>query len=196
VSREFAGLLRFFFGFFMQRAAIVGSPSIANVFSKQDKVEFFQSLDDALVDIGLDKQVGMRKSEDFRSLITLQNHFAQRTMELSFAEPTKIDTIEKIKVVQSKITNNLMQWHSKWNLLIDVQNLEEMQDPAIFESWANLFSYLKKLFMLQVVGYGGKGFDATLPCQVFRARHKAVAMLDSATQLSSDEAHCRSGKKS
>lgn len=142
--------------------------------------------------------VGIRTSSvpktqtDFRSLITLQNHFAQHVIELSFAEPCSFDSKEKVAILKSKLMNNLMQWHSKWNLLIDCSNLSWSQE--INDDWQQVERFLTGLFMKVVIGYSPRGDASQYPFKVYRSRHKAVADLESEGFFMGNTADCKSKK--
>lgn len=129
---------------------------------------------------------------DFRSSIQFQNHFPQHVIEMSFIDPVTLASEEQISVLKSKLTNNLMQWHSKWNLLIDCTNL--LVEPKIHEEWRRLERYFGSFFMKAVVGYQPHS-DTTAdqyPFKVYRSRHKAVALLEDEGHFMGNEANCKS----
>ena len=125
---------------------------------------------------------------DLRSQVIIQNHFRQQVVELSFSEPFVVDNDDKLEIIKSKMTNNLMQWHSKWSLLIDCQNLS-IVDKRGFEQ---IIDFLKRYFLQKVVGYGRKGKGEDYPFPAYRSKHKAALSLESAAGVAGDEAHCRS----
>lgn len=128
---------------------------------------------------------------DFRGSIQFQNHFAQHVIELSFSDDVVIDSKEKIDAIKSKLTNNLMQWHSKWSLLIDCSRVKF--DPSMQDAWAKIEKYFKGFFMKVVIGYGPSDPErANYPFETFRARHAAVARLEDEGAFMGNEAHCRS----
>ena len=131
---------------------------------------------------------------DFRSTIQLQNHFAQHVVELSFSEDVFIDSKEKMAALKSKITNNLMQWHSKWSLLVDCTNVRFSSE--VFSDWESQSKYFVGFFMKACVGYSPKGLKEEYPFLVYRARHKAVAILEGEGNFMGNDAHCRSAKPS
>jgi hypothetical protein len=129
---------------------------------------------------------------DFRATIQFQNHFAQHVVELSFSDDVLVNTKEQIVTLKSKLTNNLMQWHSKWSLLVDCSRVEF--DPAVKEEWEKVQKFLSGFFLKACVGYGPKGAQDSYPFTVYRARHKAVAQLEAEGMFMGNDAHCRSTK--
>ena len=130
---------------------------------------------------------------DFRASVQFQNHFAQHVVEMSFSEPVVIDSKDKIIIIKSKLTNNLMQWHSKWSLLIDCSNVQF--DPAFKEQWAGVDTFLRGFFMKTAIGYSPSDPVRTnYPYETFRARHAAVARLEDEGLFMGNDAHCRSKK--
>ena len=55
-------------------------------------------------------------------------------MEITFANKAVMDDLKKFTMLKSKITNNLMQWHSAWSLLIDVTELE--MSESLHHTWS------------------------------------------------------------
>jgi hypothetical protein len=127
---------------------------------------------------------------DFRSSIQFENHFRQHVVEVSFIAPTVIDTSDKLKILKDKLNNNLMQWHSPWNLLFDCSDLEISRDLA--DEFAAMVKYFKGLFLKEIVGYSPKTSGQYYPFKAFRARHKAVALLENEGQVSGETANCSS----
>ena len=131
-----------------------------------------------------------KKSDlDFRSSIQVQNHFNQHVMELSFLSKANLDDLKKMTILKAKISNNLMQWHSAWSLLIDVSELE--MDEKLFENFDRTMSYFQGFFLKKVIGYGVS--KSKFPFKVYRSRHKAAAELEANGHFSADEVRCRSG---
>lgn len=132
-----------------------------------------------------------KKSDlDFRSSIQIQNHFNQHVMEVTFANKAVMDDLKKFGMLKSKITNNLMQWHSAWNLLIDVTELEMSEELA--PHFERMVNYFQGLFLKKVIGYGPS--KSPFPFKVYRSRHRAAADLEASGHFSADEVRCRSGK--
>lgn len=143
-------------------------------------------------------QLGLRDPKDkapatsFRDAITLQNHFRQHVVEMGFSAPVTIAGPDQIDALKSKLTNNLMQWHSKWSLMIDCANLDFADGQK--DSWLRLERYLRGFFMKSVIGYSPKAPKESYPFEVFRARHNAAARLESEGNFSGDDADCKSRK--
>ncbi|MBI2603353.1 MAG: hypothetical protein HYW48_09890 [Deltaproteobacteria bacterium] len=148
--------------------------------------------EEALAALGLREKQPRKASEDFRSLIHLDNHFEQKVVELSFAEPVALDK-GRLVVLKSKLTNNLMQWHSHWNLLIDCTNLEI--PPELNEPFQAMIRFFKGFFLSEMVGYHPQGKGKSYPFPTFRARHRAAAHLKSDTLESGRDANCAERKE-
>jgi hypothetical protein len=127
---------------------------------------------------------------DFRSSIVLENHFRQHVVELSFSVETVIDTSEKLSALRDKLSNNLMQWHSPWNLLVDCTNFDI--SDSLTKDFGTMLRYFKGLFLKQAVGYGAKKGGDLYPFKMYRARHKAVAQLENEGMISGEAANCSS----
>lgn len=149
------------------------------------------SQEEAVLLLGVRAQTTTDKS-DFRSLISLQNHFQTHCVELSFNAPVILNTSDQLKILKSKLTNNLMQWHSKWNLLIDCTHLQI--DAALDEEWGKLETYFKGFFMKKILGYSPATAESEYPFQIFRSRHRAAAALVAEGFTAGDTAQCRSKK--
>jgi hypothetical protein len=182
-------MLKFFHGFFLRKAVGFGLDA-----AKGHAFLPFPVLageDEAYVDVGL-RQPKTREPTDFRSTIQFQNHFKQHTVELNFSQPVVINDVEQVKTLKSKLMNNLMQWHSKWSLLVDCANLEV--EAALKEELGKALSSMHGFFMKTVIGYSPKGPKASYPFDVYRARHRAAALLEGEGNFSGDEADCKSKK--
>ena len=146
--------------------------------------------DEARKQVGLERSRSAGDSGDFRSLLQFQNHFKQHVMELSFSEPAVIDSKEKVEVLKSKLSNNLMQWHSKWSLLIDCANLD--MTPSIHPEFKKVEQFFKGFFLKEILGYSPRGPKENYPFTVYRARHAAAGRLESEGNFSGDDANCKS----
>ena len=143
---------------------------------------------EARQELGLRTQARPR-GDDLRSQIVIQNHFRQQVVELSFSLPFVLDDDNKLAVLKSKLTNNMMQWHSKWSLLIDCSNFSI--DATQHENFATLEIFLRRYFLQKIVGYNRRGTAQDFPFAAFRAKHKAALQLERDTTVAGDEAHCR-----
>lgn len=130
------------------------------------------------------------KRNDLRSQIIVQNHFRQQVVEVCFSQPFVIDNDEKLTVLKSKLTNNLMQWHSQWSLLIDCSNFSIA--AAYHEPFRQLELFLQRYFLQKIIGYNIKQAAKEFPFAAFRSKHKAALQFDNNATLAGDEAHCRS----
>ncbi len=148
--------------------------------------------EDAAMDaIGLRARV-QREPGDFRSSIQFQNHFRQHVVELNFAGDTVIDSKEKVAILRSKMTNNLMHWHSAWSLLIDCSQLEIKAE--VFEDFESMVKFLKGFFLKEIYGYQPKDKTFTYPFKTYRARHNAAGRLEAEGLFSGEDANCNSRK--
>ena len=113
-------------------------------------------------------------------------------MELSFDRDEVVDERSKILALKSKITNNLMQWHSSWSLLIDCTHIEF--SPDLSEDVDSMFKFFKGFFMKEVIGYSPKNKDLDYPFKVYRSRHSAAGRLEHEGNFSGEDANCQSRK--
>jgi len=188
MKAELERMLRFFEGFFLKKAAGFGRADGRG--HELLPFEVCASEDEGAAAIGIrTKHVGP-VADDFRGLIQLQNHFRQHTVELNFAAPAILDSKIKLGELRSKLTNNLMQWHSKWNLLIDCTNLEFAAE--LHDEFKAMEKFFRGVFLKQVIGYSPRGPKESYPFEVFRARHNAAARLESEGGFSGDDANCKS----
>jgi hypothetical protein len=182
-------MVKFFKGFFLRD--VVGFGKKAGQGHEFLPFEVKESEDEAAAAVGIRVRTA-RAATDFRSTIQLQNHFRQHVIELNFSEPVKLTTKDQIATIRSKLTNILMQWHSKWSLLVDCTNLEV--DAAVKADLERMLTVMKGFFMKQVIGYSPKGPKDQYPFEVYRARHKAAAVLEGEGNFSGDDADCKSRK--
>lgn len=184
-----ARMMKFLEGLFLRKAVAFGFDESRGHACLP--FEFVAGEEDAREKVGLREAIARGAPGDFRSSIQFQNHFRQHTVEMSFSVPVVMESREQVDILKSKIMNNLMQWHSKWNLLVDCANLEvtETARPLL----AALEKPLRGFFMKDWVGYSPKGTIEQYPFKTFRARHNAVARLEAEGLFSGDAAQCKSG---
>ena len=190
ITKDLAVMLRFFKGFHLRDAIGFGLTQGNGHENLPFKV--LPTEEEAFVELGI-RQGRNREATDFRSTIQLQNHFQTHVVELNFLEPVRIHTKDQVKTLKSKIMNNLMQWHSKWSLLVDCSNLEI--DAGVDADFDLLFRALKGFFLKTVVGYSPRSPADSYPFDVYRARHRAVALLEGEGNFSGDKAECQSRRK-
>ena len=187
VKSELEMMLKFFNGLFLRKVAAFGPDSSL----KSLPFESFSSEKEASEFLGI-REAGPRNASDFRSSIQFENHFQQHVVEMSFLSPQVIDKPEQVQVLKDKLTNNLMQWHSKWSLIIDCTNLNF--EPEVFEDFARMEKFFTGFFLKKVIGYSPADKNAMYPFEVFRSRHKAAALLESEGLVSGEDANCQSRK--
>ena len=188
VNDALSRMLRFFEGLFLKSVVGFG-------FEEQkghDKLGFpvVPTFEEAQKLAGVRGLRSATSPVDFRDSIQFQNHFAQHVIEMSFSDDVMIDSKEQIQAIKSKLTNNLMQWHSKWSLLVDCSRIRI--SPILHQDWIKLENYCKGFFMKTIIGYSP--CDETrenYPFKTFRARHAAVAQLENEGHFMGNEAQCR-----
>ena len=188
IKEELDRFLTYLKGFFLKK--IVGYPE------NPPKIHYLPfsltSEAEARKSVGLDKQGQKRAGSDFRSQITIQNDFRNHVVEVAFSELSSAKTKDDINALKSKLTNNLMQWHTSWNLLIDCTEL--IVEESTFEECEKMLKIFKSFFMKGVLGYNPQSASAKYPFKVYRSRHNAVARLKGEGMLAGDKADCKSKK--
>lgn len=175
-------------GFFLKKAVIYGlDPELAAVVP----FDSFANEDDAMQAVGV-RERSKREPGDFRSSIQLQNHFRQHVVELSFGMDSLIETKEQVQILRSKMTNNLMQWHSAWSLLVDCSQLEIKEE--VFPEIESMLKFFRGFFLKEVYGYQPKSKELKYPFQTYRARHNAAGRLEAEGLFSGEDANCQTRK--
>jgi hypothetical protein len=190
VREALALMMRFFEGLFLKKAVGFNLDEAKGHGALPFTV--FSDEAAALVEVGVREPPKPRQPQDFRAAIQIQNHFAQHVMELTFAHPILIATPEQLEVLKSKITNNLMQWHSKWNLLVDCANFEIA--PEIGPDFEGMLKFFRGFFLKEVLGYSPRMAADLYPFKVYRARHNAAGRLEPEGLVGGDAVVCRSTK--
>lgn len=190
---EYLGRMHVFFqGLFLRKAVGFGRREGAG----HERLPFpvFGEREEALSAAGIRsfEKKNAVAGQDLRRSIQFENHFKQHVIELSFNEDAVISTAEDLAVLGSKLQNNLMLWHSSWSLLIDCSHFELI--PELHEAFSKLEKRWRGFFMKKVIGYAPRNKVASYPFVVYRARHKAVAELESEGLFSGADANCQSRK--
>ena len=197
VKAELARLILYLKGFFLKN--IYGYGSAAD---KGHELLPFELQDEqaAMERVGLSRVRRSGELADFRSLICIQNHFSQHIMELSFDSLVMINQTEQIQMIKSKMTSNLMQWHTAWNLLIDCTNLTISEE--LNADFQGLLGYFRAFFLKKTVGYAPPKdsiHSINYPFNTYRSRHRAVALLTEPLLtdelISGNKATCKSSSK-
>jgi hypothetical protein len=187
---ELSVMQRFFAGLFLKKAVVFGIDEARG--STLLPFEVFGDQQSAALAVGLKEGASRIGASDFRSVLNFQNDFQRHVIELGFSEPVRIDTNEQIAILKSKLSNILMQWHSKWSLLVDCTNLTVAAE--IDGEWHKFDKYFRGFFMKTVIGYSPAQNGGDYPFPVYRARHKAVAQLENEGAFMGNEADCKSRK--
>ncbi len=182
-------MIKFFEGLFL-KSAVGFSPHPDQV--QALPFDVVATFEEAQTKAGVRGMRAPNAAVDFRSMIQLQNHFAQHVVEMSFSEDVVIQSKDQIATLKGKLTNNLMQWHSKWSLLVDCTRVEVTAEMGT--EWTALMRYLSGFFMKTCIGYSPKVAAETYPFKVFRARHKAVAGLEAEGMFMGNDAQCKTAK--
>ncbi len=177
-------------GFFLKNAAFWG----LHQSDLADLLPFpvLETEEQAFQHLHIRLQAVSKVAASFRDTIQFQNHFRQHCIELSFSDKAVLDDADKLNSLRSKLTNNLMHWHSAWNLLIDCSHFEVSQDQ--FEGFASMLRFFRGFFLKDVIGYSPASKGLEYPFPVYRSRHIAAAKLEAEGQFSADEANCQSRK--
>jgi hypothetical protein len=183
VRDALSNMIRFFKGFFLRKAAGYGKE-----FGELLPFDSFSSEEEASKSIGIRERKAV-KPGDFRSAIQFENHFQQHVIELSFTDEVEITTSEQVITLKDKLTNNLMQWHSGWNLLVDCSSVKKI-DESLQKDFDRIFKFFSGFFMKQVIGYAPSSAGNWHPFKVYRSRHKAAAALESEGFTSGSDANC------
>ncbi|MBC7532659.1 MAG: hypothetical protein H7318_13885 [Oligoflexus sp.] len=188
IKSAFERLEKLMSGFFLKKAVFYGlDPELAAVVP----FDSYANEDAALDAVGIRTRTA-REPGDFRSSIQFQNHFRQHVVELNFAGDTVIDSKEKVQILRSKMTNNLMHWHSAWSLLVDCSQLEIKEE--FFPEFESMFRFLKGFFLKEIYGYQPKTKELVYPFKTYRARHNAAGRLEAQGLFSGEDANCQTRK--
>jgi len=187
-KEQFGLMIRFFQGLFLKKTLVFNCASAD--FLANHEVEIVADEEQVRERLGLERKPRVF-SGNFRDAIQFQNDFKQHVIEMSLTEPVVLSTAEHISSLKSKLSNNLMQWHSKWSLLINCENLQI--DEAMFDEWNKLMRYFRGFFMKNCLGYN-PATAAPYPFTCYRSRHKAVGQLESEGAFMGNEANCNSKK--
>lgn len=181
---ELTRLFEFLKRFFLRKVVAWGLKEQIENFP----IELVVAEEDALKILGLGERGPRTSSGDFRSLIHIDNHFEQKNIELSFLEPVVL-TKDKVAILRSKMTNNLMLWHSGWHLLVDCTNVQIPEES--YEAFQSMVRFLKGFFLQEIVGYSPTQKDLKYPFPVYRSRHRAAAQVKGDGTESGRDAHCK-----
>ena len=190
IRDAFDVMFRFFKGFFLKKAVGLSSEESDGI--EVLPFEVFGTMEEAEKAIGIRVRKIDAENVDFRGAISIQNHFRQHVMELSFVNPVLLEKEDEVAVLKDKISNNLMLWHSKWNLLVDCSNLEI--DEKIFPAFEKMLRFFSGFFLKDTLGYSPMNKEVKYPFKVYRSRHNAAGRLESEGNFSGEEANCQSRK--
>ena len=192
VTEALGRMLKFFEGLFLR--SVTGFGLDLSKGHSELPFKIVNTFEDAQREAGARGVRDPNTPSNFRDAIQFQNHFAQHVIEMSFSDDVIVDSKEKLNAIKSKLTNNLMQWHSKWSLLIDCSRAQFI--PSLKEDWIRLEKQLRGFFMKAAIGYSPSDrIRENYPFETFRARHAAVARLESEGLFMGNEAQCRTKTK-
>lgn len=190
IAAKLPPLAKFFKGFFMRKLVILSASD-----QWPDDLEGAEVIADhsaAMAAIGQKGPLPNAAAKTLRQKLTLANDFQNQVVELAASEPVVLETVKDINILKAKLTNNLMQWHSPWNLVVDMANLQFA--AGLSDEMAKLIKYLSGFFLKNAVGYGIKVDLSSVPFKIYRSRHKALTHIESEGHGSSDVADCASRK--
>lgn len=184
--KEIESTLSFFKKFFLKKT--IGWTSTKKII-KNMPFEVFSTKEEALIKLGMREKLTNTK-DDFRAQVHLENYFEQQVVEISFEREFELDKT-KLAIIKSKLINNLMQWHSKWSLIIDCKNI--IIPKELFADFNALIKFLSGFFLDKIVGYNNN--YKNYPFKIFRSRHRAAALLKDEVKTSGRTANCQERKK-
>ena len=188
---EFSRLKKLLERFFLRKAAVFGLNKEAKELGFPFPV--FDTKEEAVKDLGI-RDLLERKFDknSLRSLISFDNHFKDGVVELSFMSAAHFKEKKDLLVLKSKLMNNLVLWHSSWNLLVDCSKLEI--DETLHEEFFRVQKFFSGFFLKQIIGYHSSLPKDKYPFPVFRSRHKAVLQMEEAGRSEGDVANCSTRK--
>lgn len=189
IEREFQKLFSYLTRFFMRKA--VGWGAAPGSGCDLLPITIVNTEDEALSELGIRVKRDRPGDGNFRSQISLENHFEHEVVELAFDAPVTLDSA-KITILKAKLMNNLAQWHSSWSLLIDCRHLRIASQAE--SDFAKLLRVLRGFFLKDVVGYHRAAKDETYAFPCYRSRHRATALLINSGKKSGKEANCQDRK--
>ncbi|MBX9703618.1 MAG: hypothetical protein K2X39_05650 [Silvanigrellaceae bacterium] len=189
-TKDFEAMVVFFKNFFMKK--IIGFYET----ELKSPVGFtcIQGYEKAIENTGLSrtKQQGDKKITDFRSLIQIENDFNSHAVEISFRDDTNFSSKEEVDILLSKLKNNLMQWHTPYNVLINCFHCSF--SPVAQQEFLKIEKFLKSFFCKKIIGYNPKKEKSSYPFPVFRSKHAAALELEHSGLVSGEIANCASKK--
>ena len=192
IGKSLETMMAFLKGFFLKNA--VGFGYAKDKGHDLLPFEVLESEEEARKKAGIRTGSGSMGRDDLRSRIMLDNHFKQHVVEVTFSDLVHLETETHLKLFSDKLTNNLMQWHSGWSLLIDCSKFKI--EDSLSESFAHMEKRFKGFFLKKLIGYSPITPQETYPFKVFRSRHRAAAELESEGLFSGEDADCQSRKQS
>jgi len=191
IKTEFERLKKLLERFFLRKAVAYGVEEKTS--SKVFPFENFSTEEEALEALNLrDFSKKNRELSDLRSLIAFDNHFKDETIELSFLAPVYFKEKKDLAILKSKLMNNLMLWHSGWNLLVDCSKFSI--EESLFGDFSLFEKSLKGFFLKQVIGYNPSESGLVYPFPVYRSRHKAVLNFEDQSKGKGDVSNCATRK--
>ena len=165
-------MIKFFKGFYLKKAAIVGLE-----YSEPLPIANLSTLTAALDHIGVrsSQRVKSIHTDNFRSLIQIENHLHDQIVEVSFSAPITLTSQSQIAALRAKLTNNLMHWHHSWCLLIDMSSITEIQEK-VRTPINQMLQFFSGFYMLTALGYGPSAtqLNQGIHLKCFTTKHKAM----------------------
>ncbi|MDA9951541.1 hypothetical protein N9D31_03090, partial [Oligoflexaceae bacterium] len=85
--------------------------------------------------------------------LEVENHFRQKIMQMSFAEPWTIKSKADINLWKTQWTSELSSWHSPYKLLLDIKNLKIENYDGVEKDLDLLFKLFKGFFLRKAASF-------------------------------------------
>ena len=186
IQKAFVRMETLLKGFFLKKAVTFGGDKTTRSLLP---FESFENREEAFDAAGI-RAPKKAVAGDLRSALQIQNHFRQHVMEISLSESIVFSSVDQVQVLKAKITNNLMQWHSAWNLMFDCSNFEFT--PEVHAEVERMLTFFRGFFLKDTLGYAPKTKEVSYPFKVYRSRHNAAGRLENEGNVSGEDANCQS----
>ena len=178
-------IIKFFTGFFLQKVVCYG----LNLDIKDFPIIICKDKDHALKTLGIrldnscysdNQQLSIY--DRTRNALIIDNDIDNYVVELGLGYQLMINQNQNIDAIKSKLTNNLIHWHSFWCLIVDGSNILSI-DQKLDKKLAGLIKFFHGFFLKSVVIYNVNhlSFDAFFYTNslitVTRSRHKALMII-------------------
>lgn len=194
MQADFARLIDFFKKFFMKKIVGFSDGTAGAADPSEYPFPVHRDYAAAIAETGLGREGGLgRDLTRLRDRIQIDSDFSAHVIEVSFLAPTAFETSDDVRTLREKIQNTLMQWHTPYSLVFNVENCRFNAEAKA--AFAALERFVSGFFCQAIVGYGVSAEPEGFPFKVFRARHKAVGTLSHQGLQTGDSANCGSRRR-